>query len=453
MSVRIITFISFSLLFITAASIFLFHYLIVGQAVYGDGIGYYSHLHSWVIDHDWDYTNEYQHIYGHENNNAILPKKSPVIQIVPTTSNGQAGNYYGPGVALLLLPFYLLAHWVSLIANATGGHVSLSGYSDVYQIFSGLGAVMYAVLGLFFLERLLLFFSHQRLLSRLSVVMLFFATHLIYYGSFDVINSHFASFFLTALFFWIFFTQKKWGLRRDLILGLLAGLLAITRLQDGIVVLLWGVEIFLLWHQQPIKKYLPVVKRIALFALAFGLAVLPLIWQWVLLFPDPTHQPNIQVFINRYQSQHFPNVVGSLFHPVTGLFSRTPLLFILFGYWLFFRKTFPSRFKPALMYLFGFFFLQFLIITYQGGWFAAAYGGRMYISSLLFFALLLVQLLHQLQKKYRAHYIFAGVFICLNLFLMAHFILWEKGAEGGRRGTESRTLERLSRFKLLSPID
>lgn len=448
MSDRIGTIATYSLLFIISASIFLLHYLVVGQAVYGDGIGYYSHLHSWVIDQDFDFTNEYQHIYSPENNNAISPKKSPVIQIVSTSPSGKAENFYSPGVGILLLPFYLIAHWMSLILSATGFQQSLSGYGDLYQIFSGLGAVLYTILGLFFLERILTYFSGEHFLSRLSVIMIFFATQLLYYGSFDVINSHFASFFLTSLFFWIFFSKKELGLHRDILLGFLAGLLTLNRLQDGAVVILWGIEIFQAMKSKQLKNYAILVKKLTLFISTFVIVLLPLILHLSQVYSNIQNHEYVQAILTRIQNPQILNIFGSLFHPVTGLFIRTPLIFLLFIYWLSYRRTFSIQLQLALKYLFSFFFIQFLIITIQGGWYAAAYGGRMYISSLVFFALILVLFLQQFRKDYRFLILFVSIFISINLLSMANFVLFEKGAEGERKGTESRTLERIKRFKI-----
>lgn len=89
--------------------------------------------------------------------------------------------------------------------------------------------------------------------------------------------------------------------------------------------------------------------------------------------------------------------------------------------------------------------MQFVIITAQGGWSAAAYGGRMYISSLIFFGLVLGKLLLRLMKKDKIWvYLFVSFFIVLNFASMAIFILRDKGAEGGTHGTEQRTIKRLN---------
>jgi hypothetical protein len=100
-----------------------------------------------------------------------------------------------------------------------------------------------------------------------------------------------------------------------------------------------------------------------------------------------------------------------------------------------------------LVYPFIFFLTQFVIITFQGGWEAAAYGGRMYISSLVFFGLVLGKFLLSFRKKSRgAVYLFVAIFVVINFLSMAVFILRDKGAEGGTYGTEQRTIQRMEKF-------
>ena len=91
--------------------------------------------------------------------------------------------------------------------------------------------------------------------------------------------------------------------------------------------------------------------------------------------------------------------------------------------------------------------MQFCIITVQGGWVAAAYGGRMYLSSMVFFGLLLGKLLLRISVKSLARvYLIVSLFIVINFISISLFILRDKGAEGGEHGTEQRTLQRIQKF-------
>jgi hypothetical protein len=421
-------------LFLLAVVIFLIHYAISGQAVYGDGIGYYSHLHSLVIDGDLDYTNEYKHIYDSEHNNSDTGEESPVVQIVSTTKDGKAENFYGTGVAVLLLPFYLSAHLVSMFLNLFGAGLSVLGYSDWYQIFTGIGAVLYAVAGVYFLEKIIFKAVNSRPISLISSLTIFLATSLLYYGSFDVINSHFASFFLSSLFFYLFFVGGK--NKNNLLLGLAAGLLTITRVQDSVVVIVWLVDIL---HNRRFG-----LKSVGRFLVGFVFGLIPMIVHWSMVFGNILNHPYLRGLREKFQEGQSFDFLGSLFNPITGLFFRTPLLLVLFVFFLYlvWKKEIKNLFYPFL-----FLVMQYLIISVQGGWAAAAYGGRMYMSSLVFFGLVLGKLLLKLSRKNMiVVYLFVTFFIVLNFISMAFFILRDKGTEGGKFGTEQRTIQRLEKL-------
>lgn len=394
------------LLFVFGAAIFLVHYAVAGQAVYGDGIGYFAHLHSWFIDHDFNYTNEYKHIYNAQNNNASRPLVSQSIQIVSTTPSGRAENYFSPGPAILLSPFYVLANLLH-----TG-----SGYGDWYQILTGVGAVAYTIAGLFILNKLVN--------NNWVVVCIFLATELIYYGSFDVINSHFASFFLTTVFFYVLFT-KTLSVKTNLLLGIVAGLLFSTRLQDGVVVLVW-----LLWPQNHKFKF------IWIFATGFLMACLPMFYQWLQIFPDLWHFRYLVNFQSDMRHHQAINPIGSLFNSSTGLFPKAPILLLaLITCLLRWQVFLTPRFKMVGL----FWLMQMVIIAVQGGWTASAYGGRMYISSLIFFAFALNHFFKNIKgAKYLGLF-----FIGLSLISISHFMLFEKHTQNGGQGTEQKTIQRL----------
>jgi hypothetical protein len=431
----------YGLLAVGAMSVFLIHYAVSGQAVYGDGIGYFAHLHTWVIDRDFDHTNEYKHIYNHTNNNAQVPLVSPVVQIVATTKAGKAENHYSPGVALLLIPAYGVAHGLSLAAQSLGWPVSSTGYGDLYQILSGIAAVLYVVTALWLLEKIVLTFTGDASMSRLASLAIFLTTSLFYYGSYDVLNSHFASFFLIVYFFYLFIKKDR-SVLSNFLLGMLAGLLITNRLQDGVVVIIWLLDFCKSLYSSREVKW-----KISLFnVVAFGVGaccmILPLLIHWSVTFTDLTQHTYLRGLLLTYGDQNFPNLLGSLFHPMTGLFFRAPLLLIAYlSFWWYLKKW--SSWNITLLHLF--FIIQYVIITLQGGWHAAAYGGRMYISSLVFFAVLIGKLLAVLKEKdIKYPIILISFFTILNMCSLVSFIVWEKGAESGRKGLETRTLERIN---------
>ncbi|PIR61496.1 MAG: hypothetical protein COU66_03520 [Candidatus Pacebacteria bacterium CG10_big_fil_rev_8_21_14_0_10_44_11] len=433
----------YSAIFLAACAIFLTHYLVSGQAVYGDGIGYYAHLRSWVIDGDWNYTNEYTHIYNPENNNALQPLSVEKVQIVATTATGKAENHYSPAVGVLLLPFFLVAHQLSLLGASFGFALPTQGYSDLYQIISGIGAIAYVIFGLFLLEKIVGRYSKDTLLSRLTVAAVFFATNLIYYGAFDVINSHFASFFLSCLFFYNFLNSKQ---KNYWLLGLISGALIMNRLQDGAVIVLVIFELMIQLTQQKIKN-VQLLSKLLLYLSGTCIGVLPLIYHWLHTFNSLLNQTYLRNFVTEQHQLGWQYLFGSLLDPVTGLLVRTPILLVVSCYFVYSKLMGERKINQYLVYPLLFFLIQAVIITAQGGWAAAAYGGRMYISSLPFFALLTVDFLIFLKrKKQYLPLTFVIGLIGLNLLLVAQFVLFQKGGENGNKGTEQRTITRLNQI-------
>lgn len=268
-----------------------------------------------------------------------------------------------------------------------------------------------------------------------AVTTIFYATPLFYYGAYDVLNSHFASFFLAMLFFFLLYRKKEIQ-HKDFFLGLVAGFAMNVRLQDAAVIVIW-----LFFSKVTYRKIIS-------FFLGFALSIIPLALYWMYTFNgffNHSYFRNLAQELNSRSIDFF----GSLFHPVTGLFSRTPIIFILFLFFLYLLKN-----KKAKKYvpLFLFFLIQYVIITIQGGWVAAAYGGRMYISSLVFFALLLSEFLIALNKKY-SYFVVVSVcsfFVLLNILSIGSFILLEKQTSNGKPGIESSTIKRVERlFKQL----
>jgi hypothetical protein len=435
----------YPLLFILAVSIFLLHYIISGQAVYGDGIGYYAHVRSWVIDHNVDTTNEYKHLYNPENNNTNKPISVSEVQIVRTLPDGRAENFYSPGVGILLLPFFILADLLVYFGRFVGLDLHRTGYSNIYQILSGIGAISIVIFALVLLEKLLVFWTKNTKIAKLTIVSIFLGTQLLFYGSFDVLNSHFASFCVSVLFFFVLFLwEDSW--KKDTVLGLVAGFAMSVRMQDGVLAIIWLLYIFTqIYPHISLKIILKYFRRLCQFTIGFFIGIVPSLLHWMYMFGSLSEHTYFKLLEKDLAQGRVIDGVGSLVHPVTGLFGRTPIL--LLAFWFFVYLVMQKK-ADRYWLLFIFFGIQYCIITLQGGWTAAAYGGRMYTSTLPFFALLLGEFFSVLQKRfsYGVVVILCIVVIGINFFRLGSFVLFEKEASGGKRGTEGYTKERIEQL-------
>ena len=206
----------------------------------GDSWGYYAHLPSILIHGDaGSYDKTIAAVAVHDPH--FVDPRIDLYGVRPTPA-GKLAIKYPLGVAILETPFFAIAHCWS---KWSGGKYPADGFSRPYMLLVGLGAVFYALLGLFFLWRLLARYFPPAAVPVL-VLLLAFATNLYYFSVYNNIMSH------AFLFFWhaalLCATASFWerpGLARAAAVGALAGGIAITRTQEiiaAVIPLLWGLS-------------------------------------------------------------------------------------------------------------------------------------------------------------------------------------------------------------------
>ena len=186
--------------------------------VENDGIGYFAYLHSAVVDRDLDLADEYQ---------AAIADGIPVWPglVHSTTPTGRTADYFPVGPALLASPAYLVA----LAVRPSGEPRWHAPFSTAIT----LASLLYGLLAL-----LLSFLLARAVIGRREALLATFATAVatpfLYYLLFEPSYSHTFSAFMVAAF------VLAWWRGRDdrtiagwLLLGLLGGLMALTRFQDG----------------------------------------------------------------------------------------------------------------------------------------------------------------------------------------------------------------------------
>lgn len=134
-----------------------------------DSLGYYQFLPAVLIDHDLG--------------------RMPWVHML---ENGKGLSIFSVGVAYLQLPFFFLGHaW----ASASGAEAN--GYSAPYAVMQLVGAAAYLAAGCRLLYGVLALRTDART-ALVTVALLYLATNLFYYGSFEAGMSHVYSFFLFA---------------------------------------------------------------------------------------------------------------------------------------------------------------------------------------------------------------------------------------------------------------
>jgi len=192
-------------------------------AVENDGVGYYAYLHTVVVDHDLDFGNEYAALGG-----AGITYYPPLFQV--RTANGRLADFFPAGPALLAAPAYLIA-----LAVKPSGEPQ---YGPPFSWAFTLASLFYGLLALVLSYRLAGSLAGRRS-ALVAVAGVALATPFLYYLLYEPSYSHTFSAFSVSAFLYVWW---RWRDHRSasgwLVLGLLGGLMGLTRFQDGPLLLI-----------------------------------------------------------------------------------------------------------------------------------------------------------------------------------------------------------------------
>ncbi|HLQ62757.1 MAG TPA: hypothetical protein VK131_12930, partial [Candidatus Acidoferrales bacterium] len=189
--------------------------------VEGDGVGYYSYLHTLLYDHDLDFSDEYR---------AALDAGVPVWAdwITWRSATGLLVNFYPVGTALLSAPAYLGA----LAFHPDGKPLFGPPFTTAYVAAS----LLWGLLALAVSHRLAVGAVGSRWPALVGVAAAGLATPLTFYLTLEPSYSHTFSAFAAAVFVYAWW-RGGWreSAPKALGLGLLAALMALVRYQDGLL--------------------------------------------------------------------------------------------------------------------------------------------------------------------------------------------------------------------------
>lgn len=384
-----------------------------GQLIGSDGVGYYVYLPSFWLDRDLDFTDEYAYYY------ASSFDSSGQAFYAQLTQRNIPPNQWSIGPALLWSPFFLGAHGLLLLLETSGASIETTGYGMPYQAIVLSGSILLAGLGLWFTYAFVRKFT-QASAALVATVTVAFAGNLVYYMTAEPSMSHAPSIFASGLFFFI------WVQRRDrndfltpVFLGVVAGLAALVRPQDGLLLLLpildrapscWqGVR----EHKRDLAW---VCMRFAIVSsIVAAFTFLPQLLTWNFIYGD---------FLRSgysYGEDRFnwlsPRLVEVLFSAGRGLFVWHPVFLLgIAGLALLYHR---DRRMTVLGYL-GFAMQWFLIASWANWMQGDAFGGRMFIVCTPIFVLGLACLIEYAV----AHLSWRVVLATAGLLLLWNFLLF-----------------------------
>ena len=405
----------------TLLVIFLLTLPLLNPWVRGDGVGYYAYVRAPLIEHNLDFTHDYQSANDSFREGRLDENGQPKAEF--RTSTGHLDNHCTAGPAMLWSPFLLVAHGSVLLARAWGSKVPADGFSAPYRYAMALATGVYGFLALLLSYRLALKYAAP-LWSFIATIAVWWASSLPVYMYFNPSWSHAHSAFVVALFLWYWdATRERRSLTQWLLLGMIVGLMLDVYYANLMVVSVLAVEALvnyahILRSQRPCSPSLQdTLTRHLLFGLMVCAVMIPTFVSRAIVYGGPleTGYPSLRNFL--WRSPVFFSVLFSSNH---GLLSWTPLLgFSILGL-LFFAFRLPKVGIPFFTALGAFYLLISMYPDWAG---ISSYGNRFFVSLTPLFILGLAYLLERVVERFAQ----PRVAVAVSCVVLACFVLWNLG--------------------------
>jgi hypothetical protein len=196
--------------------------------VEGDGVGYYAYLHAVLVSHSLAFTSEYSAAVG-----SHVPLYLPLVST--RTPTGNLADYFPIGPAVLAAPAFLVA----LVLQRSGEPQYGSPFVDAFTVAS----LFYGLIALAICYRLAVSVTASRRAAAGGVIGAALATPFVYYLLSDPSYSHSFSVFCVSAFLYLWWKHPPQTSKGWFGLGLLGGLMAMTRFQDGLLMAIVLVDV------------------------------------------------------------------------------------------------------------------------------------------------------------------------------------------------------------------
>lgn len=282
------------------------------MAICSDGRGYYAWLPAVCIYQDVNF-NFFDHV--EVTSSPCGGAVGGCMQDYRSCTDGIPCNKYYPGTAVLMLPFFGLAHFITAVFT----DLPANGYSWIYFACIAIAGVYYYAVGMGVVVRILAWLRLSTKQQMLVVVLLTFGSNAMYYAVDKPSYSHIYSFVELAVFVYAsLLLSERVTVGRLLLLSFLTGLIFVTRPVNVSIVLfplllLRGRVVEVLSKKVYVASLLPVLVMPALLLVAYKVAT-------------------GSYWVYSYGSEGFsflsPNTVQYLFDYNNGVLPYTPLVLI-----------------------------------------------------------------------------------------------------------------------------
>jgi hypothetical protein len=362
------------------------------EVIKNDVVSYYEYLPAVFIFHDLNF-----------KFTSSLPENFEGSFWVQTGPAGKPIIRMTMGLALLWLPFFLLAH---LSAHLLG--VSTLGYSWPYSLSILVAALFYLAAGLLAVRKILLRFFTE-ITTSVVLILLVAGTNLMHYVIVEPGMSHVYSFCLIAVF--LLYTFKwfdKSTVLNTVFLGFLGGMIMLIRPVNILILLfpaLMGIKSINDFETRLLKNR----KMIVVAGLAALITVLPQLIYWKI-------QTN-QFLFNSYMNEgkfYFlnPQVINGLFSYRKGWLIYTPVMILsVAGLFQLKRSVFPLYMPTVLFFILN----VYVVFSWWCWWYGGSFGSRVMIDM---YGIAAVPMAIIVDKLIKSRWLFRGVTIAVFTFLI-----------------------------------
>lgn len=404
--------------------------LLTPRVAASDEVEYFSYLHSLVFDHDLNFRDEYEHFCNLDAQDCIDSRFQETF-LQDHTPTGLQVNFGPIGSAVLWLPFYLIAHIVTMGLQQAFPNLLADGYSGPYVLAISFASLMYGWIGLALAYQLARDLVGEKI-AVASTLAILFGTNSIYYMYVAPAMSHAPSLFASALFVYVWYRTRalraEGRLRYWVLLGACGALMTMVREQEGIFILIPVIE----WvfssakranralgegkTPSPLSNLIKSVAGPAMMSAAWFISYIPQFMVYRILNGNYLPAKDVtQKFT--WDGAHVGDVLFSSLH---GLFSWTPITVLAVVGLLFLWRR--DKLMAAA------FFLTFVAEVYLLGSFSTWFGGagfgmRRFVNCTVLFVVGLAMFADRLRTRVplRALALGAALFALWNLFFIVQF--------------------------------
>jgi hypothetical protein len=374
-----------------------------------DVFGYYLPLPATFIyndpllnDRSWvDELNDEKHLSG-------------TVYQISTTEKGEPMYFFLFGMSLFYSIFFFIGHF-----SAGIGGFPQDGFSDPYQISLVFGCMLYTFIGLYYLRKIMLYFSNERS-TAIVLVMIVLGTNYAHHMTIKNLETVNVLFMLAALVIW---NTIQWHLDYKLknLLVISIGLILMALVKPSEILFAFFPILFGIKNRHSFRSKWEIIKSLRRqFYIAISAALfiaLPQAGYWFY----KTGKPIYDTYKNAGVGLDFlsPHIWNTLFSFRKGWLIYTPIMiFALIG----FRQLYRTN-KGVFIPVFGTFICSFFIVaSWTEWWYGAGFSIRPMITYYTLLSIPLAFFIDSLAAQKRLYQ--CGISIILLFFIFLNQFQW-----------------------------